>query len=136
MIQKSQHLILFVLCFLLSSFAMAADFSVVDNRTGQTFECGRGSGGGSDPQCVSKVSDYCIRNTSKGSNTCLDLAASACRGSNAQFPNCVIDSTDYCIRNTSKGANRCLEMGLDACKGNFAAQIQLFSDVKLHQQEK
>lgn len=114
----------------LGTFADAADFSVLDNRTGQRYECGQGGGSG-DSTCIKDLSGFCASTTSFSSTQCFEFTSTACRGANDNFKACVMNTAEYCRLHTSYSSNVCFSKALDSCSGNFNGLKDLLDEVRL-----
>jgi len=111
--------------------ASAQPFTLPDNNTGASYQCGQGGGGGGniDPACTSQVSDFCYSNTSRNRDQCFNEAIQAC-GRGVQ-PACVIDTANYCYAHTSQNRDQCFDQAISACSGNGAAIAGLLNAVQV-----
>jgi hypothetical protein len=113
---------------LLPVMATAQSFTLHDNSSGASYQCG--PGGGTDPACVSSVSDYCNQHTSYTSNQCFQKSSTACGGSGSGFAACVTSTTDYCNQHTSNTSNQCFDLTLGSCRGSAVEMQAILESVR------
>ena len=108
--------------FILLAPLVYADQKVNVTVDGMKYDCSAGGvGGGIDPACVKKVSDYCNNETAYTSSVCFGKATEGCRAAvTAEFAACVIDMAKYCNEETSFTSSICFDKALSACQGTRA----------------
>lgn len=121
----------------LSFFSLAANanFTLVNNHSGERFQCrnhngGGGGGGGTDPSCVRELSTFCNGNTSYSRDTCFNLATERCASAAPGYASCVNTTSTYCNQNTSYSRDTCFNRAVESCQGNSSSIIELMEGVR------
>ena len=110
-----------------SACAFAAPFSLVDQSTGATYQCGSGGsptgpGTAINPQCLQTLHNFCMSNTNIGRDACYQITSTETGCRLGGYNNCVSTTMNYCISNTNLGRDNCFKQSLSSCRGGSFAQ--------------
>ncbi len=126
-----------ILMFVCAASTWAAPFTVVDQASGASYQCGAGgSSGGTagNPQCVQELTDFCYSNTSNNRDQCFQMISNNRGCGLAGYAPCVLQTQQYCYTNTSMNRNQCFEQALGSCRGGNFSQ-PLLDAVAAHAQK-